>query len=191
MSEQAFDPALVLATMKDKKVSQTGMARVMGLPSQSAFSNIVTGKRRVTAQEAKAAYDFLGIAIEPTVRQVPIIGIGSAGRWREAIQMPLGSLPIPIAAASEDAFALEVSGDSMDRVIADGSHIVIDPRNKELRDGKLYLIQNSDHEATVKAYYRSPPRFEPLSTNPEHKGWAVTDHDFVVLGRVVLKVEPL
>lgn len=191
MSDQAFDPELVRERMKERKVSQTALAKLMGLPSQSAFSNILNGTRRITAQEAKVAYDFLGLAVAATVRQVPIIGIASAGNWREAVQMPLGRLPVPIAAAGEEAFALEVSGDSMNKVIADGSHIVIDPRSKELRDGKLYLIQNTDGEATVKCYYRSPPRFEPLSHNPEHKGWSVADQDFIVLGRVVLKVEPL
>ena len=191
MSEQAFDPAIVRAAMKERKVTQTALAKLMGLPSQSAFSNILNGTRRVTAQEAKVAYDFLGIKSAPTVQVVPIIGITNAGNWREAIQMPLGKLPIPVNAASEDAFALELSGDSMDKIIEDGSHIVIDPRQKELRDGKCYLIQNSEGEATVKAYYRSPARFEPVSNNPEHKGWLVSEHDFMILGRVVLKVQSL
>ena len=79
----------------------------------------------------------------------------------------------------------------MDQLIPDGGHIIIDPRQKELRDGKVYLIQNPDGEATVKAYLRSPPRFEPVSSNEDHKGWLVSDHDFIVLGRVVMKVEAL
>lgn len=191
MTDQAFDPELVARAMKEQRVTQTTMARVMGLTSQSAFSNIMKGKRRITAQEAKKAYDFLGIKIEPTIRSVPIIGIANAGNWREAIHMPLGSLPIPLSAAGEDAFALEICGDSMDKVIEDGSHVVVDPRDKELRDGKTYLIQNSDNEATVKAYFRNPPRFEPMSRNAEHKGWLVADHDFVILGRIVLKVQSL
>jgi len=191
MQEQAFDPELVARTMKERGVTQAAMARLMSLPSQSAFSNIMKGKRRVTAQEAMVAYDFLGLKVEPTVRTVPIIGIANAGNWREAINMPLGSLPIPLAAAGPDAFALEISGDSMDKVIEDGSHVVVDPRDKELRDGKTYLIQNPDGEATVKCYFRSPPRFEPLSNNPDHQGWLVAEHDFVILGRIVLKVQPL
>lgn len=105
--------------------------------------------------------------------------------------MPMGELPIPMDAAGPDAFALELTGDSMDKVISEGSHIVIDPRDKELRVGKSYLIQNGDGEATVKAYFRDPPRFEPLSNNPDHKGWEIADQDFVILGRVVLKIEPL
>lgn len=191
MDERAFDPDRVVAAMKERKVTQTAMARVMGLPSQSAFSNIILGKRRVTAEEAKRAYDFLGIQREPTIQWVPVIGIANAGQWREAIQMPLGNLPVQTGSVSEDAFAVEVSGDSMDELIPDGGHIIVDPRQKELRDSKVYLIQNQDGEATVKAYYRSPARFEPVSRNPDHKGWLVSDCDFIVLGRVVMKVEAL
>ena len=79
----------------------------------------------------------------------------------------------------------------MDEVIEEGSTVIIDPRDKELRVGKCYLIQNSDGEATVKAYFRSPARFEPLSSNKDHKGWLVSDHEFMILGRVVLKIQPL
>lgn len=177
--------------MKERKVNQTAMARVMRLPSQSAFSNIMKEKRKVSAEEAKRAYDFLGITAQPTIQWVPVIGIANAGQWREAIHMPLGSLPVRHGSVSDEAFAVEVSGDSMDQLIQDGGHIVVDPRQKELRDGKVYLIQNPDGEATVKAYYRTPARFEPVSSNPEHKGWLVSDCDFIVLGRVVMKVEAL
>lgn len=194
MDEPAFDKAKVseaMASAKPKKITQADMARVMGLPSQSAFSNIMKGKRRVEAEEARKAYEFLGITREPTIQWVPVIGIANAGQWREAIQMPLGSLPVQPKSVSGDAFAVEVSGDSMDKLIQDGGHIIVDPRQKELRNGKVYLIQNADDEATVKAYFSNPPRFEPMSNNTDHKGWAVSDRDFIVLGRIVMKVEAL
>lgn len=191
MDGQAFDRDRIAEAMREQRVTQTAMAKIMGLPSQSAFSNIMKGKRRVTAEEAQMAYEFLGIARNSSVQFVPIIGITNAGNWREAIHVPLGELPVPRGKASEEAFALEVSGDSMDKIIKDGGFVVVDPRQKELWDGKCYLIQNGQHEATIKCYFRSPPRFEPVSTNPIHKGWLVSERDFVVLGRVVWKSEPL
>lgn len=177
--------------MRERNVTQTAMAKVMRLPSQSAFSNIMLGKRRVTAQEAKWAYDFLGLQRQPMIQLVPVIGIGNAGQWREAIQMPLGTVPVPPGKASEEAFALEISGDSMNLLVEEGGYVVVDPRQKELRDGKVYLIENRGGEATVKAYRRSPARFEPMSTNPEHSGWLVSEHEFAVVGRIVWKGEPL
>lgn len=191
MDTPAFDREKVAAAMAEQRVTQTAIAKIMGLPGQSAFSNILKGKRRVEAEEARKCYDFLGINREPVIQLVPVIGIASAGNWREAIQMPSGSVPVPPGAASKDAFALEISGDSMNLLIEDGGYVVIDPRQKELRPGRCYLVQNHEGEATVKCYQRTPPRFEPVSDNPIHKGWLVSDIDFMVLGRVVWKGEPL
>lgn len=191
MLEKAFDPDLVRAKMAERKVTQTAMADLLGLPSQSAFSNILTGKRRITADEAAKVYRFLGIRAEPTFRVAPVIGITSAGRWREAIQMPVGHMPIPIGIAGDDAFGLEVSGDSMNLLIEDGGWILIDPAKKELSPGSCYLISNRDHEATVKMYQRTPARFEPCSDNDEHTSFLVADTDFFVIGKVVWKGAPV
>lgn len=191
MREKAFDPDLVREKMKEQGVSQTAMAKLMGLPSQSAFSNILIGKRRITAEEAAVCYEFLGIKVEPDFRWAPVIGITSAGRWREAIQMPVGRMPIPTSLASDSAFGLEVSGDSMNLLIEDGGWILIDPAKKELSPGSCYLISNSEHEATVKMYQRTPARFEPCSSNAEHKAFLVADTDFTVIGKVVWKGAPV
>jgi SOS-response transcriptional repressor LexA len=191
MQEKAFDVDLVLATMKAKGVTQTAMAKVMGLPAQSAFSNITKGKRRVEAEEAAAAYKFLGLRVEPNFRVAPVIGITSAGRWREAIELPLGHMPYPTSLASEAAFGLEVAGDSMNLLIDDGGWVLIDPAKKELHPGSCYLIQNGEHEATVKMYQRSPARFEPCSTNEDHKSFLVAETDFTVIGKVVWKGAPV
>lgn len=191
MQEKAFDPQLVREKMAERRVSQTDMAKLLGLTSQSAFSNILTGKRRVTAEEAARAYRFLDIKEEPNFRVAPVIGITSAGRWREAIQIPLGHMPYPSRLASENAFGLEVIGDSMNVLIEDGGWVLIDPAKKELSPGSCYLIANAEYEATVKMYQRSPARFEPCSTNDEHKSFLVSETEFTVIGKVVWKGAPV
>lgn len=191
MLDKAFDPALVRTKLKERNVTQTAMADLLGLPSQSAFSNILNGKRRITADEAATIYRFLGIKNEPNFRIAPVIGITSAGRWREAVQVPLGHMPYPSGLASELAFGLEVRGDSMNRLIEDGGWILIDPAKKELHPGSCYLIANGDYEATVKMYQRSPSRFDPCSTNGEHKGFLIADTEFTVIGKVVWKGAPV
>ena len=194
MDSPAFDLARVHSAMKEGGISQARLAQVIGLTSQSAMSNILKNKRRVTADEAARIYAFLGIAsprTPPEIRTVPIIGITNAGAWREAIAMPIGVMPIPSRAAGPRSFAIEVSGDSMDKLIEDGGFIVVDPDRKELVPGACYLLQNSEHEATVKMYQRSPSRFEPCSTNTMHQSFMAADEDFAVLGRVVWKGAPL
>lgn len=173
--------------MKEQKVTQTAMAKYLGLTSQSAFSNMLNGSRRVTADEAAKTYEFLGIKQEPNFRVAPVIGLTSAGRWREAIEMPIGQMPYPTGVASDSAFGLEVRGDSMNKLIEDGGWILIDPAKKELSPGSCYLIKNGDGEATVKMYQRSPPRFEPCSTNNEHRSFLVSETEFTVIGKVVWK----
>lgn len=193
MTESPFDVDLVLAKMQEQKVSQSAIAKLAGLPSQSAFSNIVKGKRRITAVEAATIYRFLGIqnASQPDVHFVPIIGLTSAGRWREAVEMRTGSMGIPHGKSGKLSFAVQVDGDSMDEVFPNGSYVIIDPDQKELAPGKCYLIQNGDHEVTVKCYRRDPARFVPLSSNPIHQPFLVSDHDFLVLGRVTWKGGPV
>ena len=191
--ESAFDIEAVKRAMADRKVTQTDLAKVASLPSQSAMSNILKGKRKVTADEAAIIYRFLGIAGPkpvPTAHHVPIIGFGSASSWREAIQLPIGGMTIPPRKAGPKAFAIEIQGDSLDKVVDDGGYVVVDPEQKELRPGKLYLIQNGEHETTVKCYERDPPRFVPMSNNPLHKPIPASEVD-VIIGRICWQGGPL
>lgn len=194
MDSPAFNLDLVREKMKEQGVTQARIAAVIGLTSQSAMSNILKGTRKVTADEAAKIYTYLGIAFAvavPTVMTVPIIGITNAGAWREAIAMPIGVMPIPNRVAGPRSFAVEVAGDSMDKLIEDGGFIVVDPDRKELTPGACYLLQNGEHEATVKMYQRDPARFEPCSSNPSHIAFLAADEDFAVLGRVVWKGAPM
>lgn len=122
---------------------------------------------------------------------VPVIGIAGAGRWREAVELPLGHMPVPARLSGPGVFGIAVIGDSMDLLIEDGGLILVDARQKELAPGGVFLIANSTGEATVKRYRRDPARFEPCSTNPAHQPFMVSDDDFSVLGKVVWKSAPV
>lgn len=193
MSDSAFDRDAVRAKMKELGFNQSDVAKVVGLPSQSAMSNILKGTRKVTVQEATIIYRFLGLNLATTsdLQHVPIIGFTSAGNWREAIEVPMGIMTIPPKKAGPKAFAVQVEGDSMNEVIEPGSYIVVDPDQKELQAGKCYLLQNGEHEVTVKCYRRDPARFVPMSSNPAHKEFLVSDRDVLILGRVVWKGGPM
>jgi SOS-response transcriptional repressor LexA len=218
---RAFDAMLVRQTMKARSISQAHMAEALGFTSQSAVSALLAGKRRVTVDEAAAIYALLGLeggaragatpaiaslSSEPASARfresppehavpdygiVPVIGIAGAGRWREAVEVPLGHMPVPGRLAGRGVFGIEVSGDSMDLLIEDGGLILVDPGQKELSPGGVYLIANSGGEATVKRYRREPTRFEPCSSNPAHQSFLISDDDFSVLGKVVWKSAPV
>lgn len=172
--------------------TQVQLATLLGI-NQSAVSNIFKGKRHLKLNEAEIIGKFLGLASsqpEIKIQFVPIIGMSSAGNWREAIHLPSGQMPIPPNIASKDAFAVEVRGDSMDLLIPDGGYVVVDPAKTELFNGKSYLLQNDEGETTVKAYRSDPARFEPMSTNPEHTPIVIGEQRFKVLGRVVWRGAP-
>jgi SOS-response transcriptional repressor LexA len=215
---RAFDAMLVRRTMKARALSQAQLARNLGLASQSAVSALLAGKRRVTVDEAAAIYAVLGLdsadqhagaggsgaepasarlreatgaGIAPDYGVVPVIGIAGAGRWREAVEMPQGHMPVPARLAGRSVFGIEVSGDSMDLLIEDGGLILVDAAQKELAPGGVYLIANSHGEATVKRYRRDPARFEPCSSNRAHQPFLISDDDFSVLGKVVWKSAPV
>lgn len=193
MADFHFDPDLVRTAMTDRQITRAELALATGLTHASAVSKILSGERKLKVEEAKRIYDFLElVTVESTSTvAVPIIGLTAAGTWREAVEMPLGRMVIPSHVAGKRAFAVEVKGDSMNKLIEDGGWIVVDPDDHVLKAGKSYLIQNEEDGVTVKRYQSKPARFEPVSDNPEHRAFEVNDVRYHILGRVVWKGEPL
>lgn len=113
--------------------------------------------------------------------QIPVIGLISAGNWREAIQSPDGY--ISAIDPKPHMFALRVQGDSMDKIAPDGAYVSIDPTSPALAEGGLYAVQNGEGEATVKQFRRAPDRLEPLSSNPIHKAIILGAEPITIIGR--------
>lgn len=188
--EPIFDLDAVKQRMIENNVTQTQVARALGL-NQSAVSNLLAGRRQVKVHEAVAIYRYLRIETSPGVVFVPIIGISSAGNWREAIELPRGALPIPTDLAGTRAFAVEISGDSMDLLVPEGAFVVVDPDQTQLFNDKVYLIDNGENETQVKLYRSNPARFEPASRNETHSTIFVGNDSVTVIGRVVWQGQPL
>lgn len=176
--------------MKELNVTQAKLAEEMGLP-QSAVSNLLAGTRQVKVHEASYIYRRLGIETERAVAFVPVIGISSAGNWREAVRLPLRQMPLPSGLAGQRAFAVELKGDSMDGLIEDGSYVVVDPDLTQLFSDRVYMIENEEHETQVKLYKSNPARFEPVSSNDTHKPMFMGEEPIRIIGRIVWKGTPL
>ena len=192
MRDSPFDLHLVRAAMEGPpRVTQAMLAKATGL-NQSAISNMLGGSRGVKVQEADLIYEVLGISRTPSVQLVPVIGLTSAGNWREAILAPPGGMmPVPSKVAGNKSFAVEVKGDSMDRIIPDGGFAIVDPDQTQLYNDKVYLIENDEHDAQVKLYRSNPARFEPASSNELHQTVFIGEHIVKVIGRVVWQGAPL
>lgn len=193
MADFIFDRELVRFRMEERGVKRAELAEGAKLTHASAVSKIFSGERAVKVDEARRIYDYLGLKqIEGSAtRSIPIIGLASAGQWREAVMMPIGHMTLPTAIIGDRGFAVEVKGDSMNLLIEDGGWVAVDPQDQVLKAGKLYLIENDEFGVTVKRYQTKPARFEPVSSNPEHRPFEVTEVRYHILGRVVWKGEPL
>lgn len=183
---ESFDLERVKQRMKEMGVTQTQLARELGL-NQSAISNLLKGDRQVKVHEAAEIENFLDMVSSPAVAFVPVIGISSAGNWREAVILPMRRIPMPTDLAGPRAFAVELAGDSMNEVLIDGAYIVVDPDQTQLYNDRVYLIENAEHETQVKLYRGNPSRFEPRSSNDTHKPIFMGEEPIRIIGRVVFQ----
>lgn len=89
-----------------------------------------------------------------------------------------------------DWIALQVVGDSMDRISPPESIIFVDRSDKVLVPNACYVISTSDGEATYKRFRPNPMRFEPVSTNPTHEPIYPTREPLVVgrVGKTILRM---
>lgn len=71
---------------------------------------------------------------------------------------------------SGDWIALRVDGDSMNRISPHDSIIFVNRSDKRLVPNACYVIGDGNGGATYKRY-RPPNRWEPVSTNPEHRSF--------------------
>ncbi|HEX8413430.1 MAG TPA: S24 family peptidase [Sphingomicrobium sp.] len=118
-------------------------------------------------------------------RPLPIIGMAGAGNWAAALEDPGNDvLNVPMQIGAGGRFVVEVFGESMNLLLPPGSYAVIDPDDRELYVGKLYLLQSHEGEATIKRYRADPARFEPVSDNSEFQPFGIHDFEFRVIGRV-------
>jgi SOS-response transcriptional repressor LexA len=85
-----------------------------------------------------------------------------------------------------DWIALEVEGDSMDRISPPESIIFVNRKDRRLVTNACYVIADAEGgEATYKRFRANPDRWEPVSTNPEHEPVFVRKgREPVIIGRV-------
>lgn len=98
-------------------------------------------------------------------------------------------------AGNKDIFISKINGDSMNRIMPDGSLIAIKKvDNVEiLKDGDMVVFSHN-HEYSVKFLYKTPEKliFKPASNNPAHYDQTYSINDGVQIhGKVVLYIVEL
>lgn len=182
--------AELIRRLDEKSVTGKEIAELLGIPP-ARVTEMRRGTRKIQQNEMPILANHFGMvndfnpAMKLNVDWIPVIGLASAGKWEEAIDLPMFMVPQLKKPNTRQAFAVLVDGDSMDQILPERSYAVIDPDKKQLMDKRVYLIQNGSHEATIKRYRSEPARFEPVSNNPIHEPIMVGEHPITIIGQVV------
>jgi phage repressor protein C with HTH and peptisase S24 domain len=143
-----------------------------------AFTALVTGARALPASRAAAA------------RRVPLIGFAQAGGdgFFDDGGYPVGGGWDEVAlpeVADPHAYALEISGDSMEPVFRDGDVVIVSPA-APIRRGERVVARTASGEVMAKQLARrSARRVDLRSLNPAHPDYSFELSDVMWLHRIV------
>jgi phage repressor protein C with HTH and peptisase S24 domain len=194
------------STREDRRLSQQALAdrasRLGRKVRQQVIADLETGKtnRSTAISEIAAALGVNALWLtegrgvktadeaipEAKIEKVPRVAMVRAGAFTDTVPIS-GFDDLPTEKAVDlppgEWIAFMVEGDSMDRISPPGSIIFVNRKERQLLDNKLYVVVTEQGEATYKRYRSSPPRLEPVSSNPEHEA-IFPDGRLKVVGRV-------
>jgi repressor LexA len=123
---------------------------------------------------------------DPRVREIPVLGIATAGPLRLAVQEDMGSLFVDAnLVRGHNLFAVHVKGNSMIQAgMLDGDYAIIQ-KQAAVENGEAALVLVDDEESTIKRFYKKPKTIELKPENPRMKPQVYTFDRVRVLGKVV------
>jgi phage repressor protein C with HTH and peptisase S24 domain len=189
------------------KLSASGLAKQAGLdPTTFNKSKRITPQGRArwpsTESIAKALaatgtpFDAVVALIEPaststtTVKPVPLLGFAEAGSggYLDDAGLPTGAgwneIAFP-AINDEHAYALEISGQSMEPAYRDGDVIVVSP-SAPIRRGDRVVVRTRNGEVMAKELKRKTAKsIELKSLNVEHPDRTLAMSDVLWIARIL------
>src|SRR5262249_3903274 len=186
-------------------LSASGLAKKAGLdPTTFNKSKRITpdGRQRWPSTESVAkSLAATGTSMETFVKlidgpgrgdaqAIPLIGFAEAGSggYFDDGGFPVGKgwdeIPFP-SIPDENAYALEISGDSMEPAYRDGTVIIVSP-SASIRRRDRVVVKTREGEVMVKELKRRTPKsIELRSLNPAHAERMVTMRDVLWIARIV------
>jgi len=152
---------------KSKRVTREGKLR---WPSTESISKIL----KATGADLREFIDYIENGEHSTPRNVPLIGFaqaGAEGYFDDAGYPTRGGwdeISFP-GTTDRHAFALEISGDSMEPVFRDGDIVIVSPEGG-VRRGDRVVVKTKGGEVMAKVLKRqSAQRIELSSFNAAHE----------------------
>lgn len=192
-------------------------AAVIDVPENSIYSALSRGMGNTRTEltdkiyrelnidwdTAKLGDDYRGLKLKTAVPNtnmvdVPLYGAIAAGTPIEMTPVE-NTQPIPakVHELHPNAFLLKVEGNSMNRVLPNGSYALIDPCKTVERDGAPYAVCVNGYDATIKRARKLNNGFQlvPDSTDPTYEAKTYNYNEpetqtITVIGRVVYYVLP-
>ncbi len=121
----------------------------------------------------------------PEARDVPLIGLISAGQPIEAVRAnEMVAIPEDMI-GRRDVYVLKVKGESMiDEQIRDGDYVIVENRS-EARNGEMVVALLEGESATLKKYYREKGEIRLQPAHPTMRPILAKEENVEVQGVVV------
>jgi phage repressor protein C with HTH and peptisase S24 domain len=169
---------------KSKRITREGKAR---WPSTESVAKVLEATNATMA-------DFVGYIDGTTAAHslatIPLIGFAQAGDrgYFDDAGYPLGGgwdeIPFP-EVGDPHAYALEVSGDSMEPLYRDGDRVIVSP-SANVRRGDRVVVRTAEGEVMVKQLVRlTAKRIELASLNPAHGGRSLAAEEVAWMARIL------
>ncbi len=169
---------------KSKRVTREGKLR---WPSTESVSKVLTATGASLAEFVLYVSDSEGTGV---YRNIPLIGFAQAGTegYFDDAGYPAGGgwdeIPFP-GLGDPYAYALEVTGDSMEPVFRDGDTVIVSPQ-ANIRRGDRVVVKTKSGEVMTKLLLRQSARKVDLqSLNPDHEDRSLSIDEVEWIARVV------
>lgn len=169
---------------KSKRITREGKPR---WPSTESLSKILTA---TDSTFGEFIVHLGGDAAQGLARNVPVIGFAEAGDngFFDDAGYPVGSgwdETIFSQVGDPHAYALEISGDSMQPIYRDGDVIIVSPQ-ENIRRGDRVVVKTKEGEVLAKELKRqSSKRIELLSLNRAYGDRTIPIEDIEWIARII------
>ena len=156
--------------------------------------NVDLGKLIAIQREKEHIYNLNNDKIEVDLSmKIPLVGSVKAGMPELAVDSPDGYILVDRNhfRSGKTYFALKIKGDSMDKLFAEGSIVIVE-KDTMVDNGQIAVVAINGDEATVKRVTFADGNIAliPESVNPAYttKVFDVEKDDIHILGRVVQSI---
>ena len=192
--------------MEEKGLTQYALAKKSGIP-QSMLSAYIHNKRGISKKNLKKLAQAIGVpesyfiedeppkqypptpeVVEREYIAIPIItGVGAGGEVITDDYTIIRRSQLPRKSLS----AFEVRGDSMEPTIPKGWIVLIDPDDRKLQNGKIYLFASSggsdENGLLIRRVFKQNEEWMMVPDNRKYEPEKLTDA-WKVVGRAVKKM---